>query len=81
LIGVLPFYSISSTRLFPLRDEVAEVPKMVKEKEGKKIEPIYEKLSPGEILLISKDENCVIYAVNKDGELKIRRVCLTEKES
>jgi len=54
---------------------------MVEEKEGKKIEPIYEKLSPGEILLISKDENCVIYAVNKDGELKIRRVCLTEKES
>ena len=52
---------------------------MVKERERKKIEPIYEKLSPGEILLISKDENCVIYAVNKDGELKIRRVCLTEE--
>ena len=47
------------------------------EKEG---EPIYEKLAPGEILLISKEGNCVIYAVNKDGELEIKRACLPEEE-
>lgn len=48
--------------------------------EEKEKEPIYEKLAPGEILLISKEGNCVIYAVNKDGKLEIRKTCLPEEE-
>ena len=48
-------------------------------KEKKKEEPIYEKLAPGEILLISKEENCVIYAVNKDGKLELKKACLLEE--
>ena len=43
--------------------------------DGRRKEPIYEKLAPGEILMISKDEDgCLEVAENRDGELKIRRV-------
>ena len=48
--------------------------------EGKKKEPIYEKLSPGEILIISKDEDgCLEVAENVDGEIRLRRVCPVEE--
>ena len=48
--------------------------------EGKKKEPIYEKLSPGEILIISKDEDgCLEVAENVDGEVRLRRVCPVEE--
>lgn len=49
--------------------------------EGKKKEPIYEKLSPGEILIISKDEDgCLEVAENVDGEIRLRRVCPVEEK-
>ena len=48
--------------------------------EGKKREPIYEKLSPGEVLIISKDEDgCLEVAENVDGEIRLRRVCPVEE--
>ena len=47
------------------------------EKEG---EPIYEKLAPGEILLISKEGHYIIYAVNRNGKLEIKRTRLPEEE-
>ena len=46
----------------------------------KKEEPIYEKLAPGEVLIISKEGNCVIYAVNEGGKVVLRRACLIDKE-
>ena len=50
------------------------------EKEKKK-EPIYEKLAPGEALIISKDDKgCLEVAENKDGKIKIRKVCPIEDE-
>lgn len=36
--------------------------------------PIYEKLSPGEVLIISKDEDSILVAKNKDGDINIERV-------
>ncbi len=51
----------------------------MEEKEKKK-EPIYEKLAPGEILIISKDaDGCLEVAENRDGEVKIRKVCPVEE--
>jgi hypothetical protein len=48
----------------------------------KKEEPIYEKLAPGEALVISKDENgCIEVAENVKGKIKIRKVCLTGEDS
>jgi len=48
--------------------------------QGKKKEPIYEKLAPGEILIISKDEDgCLEVAENVDGEIRLRRVCPVEE--
>jgi hypothetical protein len=42
----------------------------------KKKEPIYEKLAPGEVLIISKDEDgCLEVAENVDGKLSTRKVC------
>lgn len=48
----------------------------------KKKEPIYEKLTPGEVLIISKDEKgCLEVAENVDGKVSIRKVCpIEEKE-
>ncbi len=46
----------------------------------RKEEPIYEKLAPGEALIISKEGNCVIYAVNEGGKIILRRACLFDKE-
>nr|MDO8045766.1 hypothetical protein [Candidatus Baldrarchaeota archaeon] len=48
--------------------------------EEKKKEPIYEKLAPNEILLISKEGHYIIYAVNRNGKLEIKRTRLPEEE-
>lgn len=50
---------------------------MAKEKE--KEEPIYEKLAPGECMIISKKGKCVVYARNKDGKTELEEVCLSSK--
>jgi len=43
--------------------------------------PVYEKLAPGEVLIISKDEEngCLEVAENVDGKVKYRKVCSTEE--
>jgi len=41
-----------------------------------KEEPIYEKLAPKEVLLISKADNYIVYAVNEDGKLAIKKAFL-----
>lgn len=47
----------------------------MKKKDTKK-EPIYEKLAPGEVLIISKDENgCLEIAENENGKVKLKKVC------
>jgi hypothetical protein len=53
---------------------------MVKEKKEKKVEPIYEKLAPGEVLIISKEGNCVTYATNEGGKLILRKACVLPGE-
>lgn len=40
--------------------------------------PIYQKISPGEVLIISKDEDGFLVAENKDGSINIRRVRFSE---
>lgn len=49
--------------------------------ESKKKELIYERLAPGEVFIISKDENgCLEVVENKEGETVLKKVCpLTEK--
>ena len=42
------------------------------------IQPIYEKLAPGEILIISKEGNCLTYAANEKGEVLFKKACLLE---
>jgi len=50
----------------------------MKEKDSKK-EPVYEKLAPGEVLIISKDEDgCLEVAENEKGKVIIRKVCPVE---
>ncbi len=47
----------------------------------KKKEPIYEKLAPGEVLIISKDEDgCLEVAENVKGKVEIKKVCPVEDE-
>ncbi len=42
----------------------------------KKKEPVYEKLAPGEFLIISKDEDgCLEVVENENGKATIRTVC------
>ena len=50
------------------------------EEKKRKEEPIYEKLAPGEVLIISKEENCVIYAANEEGKVVLRKACLLKEE-
>ena len=46
-----------------------------------KREPIYEKLAPGEALIISRDENgCVEVAENINGTITIRKICPPKEE-
>lgn len=53
---------------------------MAEEEKLEKEEPVYEKLAPGETLIISKKGNCVTYATNEDGKVVVKKVCLTEGE-
>jgi hypothetical protein len=47
----------------------------------KKKEPIYEKLAPGEVLIIEKDEEgCLEVAENVKGEIVIKKVCPTPEK-
>ena len=50
--------------------------RMTEEKEVKKEEPIYEKLAPGEVLIISKEENSVTYATNEKGVVVLKKAFL-----
>jgi hypothetical protein len=48
-------------------------------KEKKKV-PVYEKLAPGEVLIVSKDEDgCLEVAENIKGKVRIRKVCSAEE--
>jgi predicted transcriptional regulator len=49
-------------------------------KEIKKAEPIYEKLAPGEVLIITKEENCVTYATNEKGEVLLKKAYLLPED-
>ncbi len=46
---------------------------------GEKEEMIYEKLAPGETLIITKKGNCVTYATNESGKIVIKKACLIEQ--
>lgn len=46
----------------------------------KKIEPIYEKLAPNEVFLISKEKHCITYATNENGKLILRKACVSDDE-
>ncbi|KAF5412424.1 MAG: hypothetical protein C5S38_08365 [Candidatus Methanophagaceae archaeon] len=54
-----------------------KVIEMCKETKAKREEPIYEKLAPGEVLIISKEEDCVTYATNEAGKVVFKRASLT----
>ena len=49
------------------------------EDKEKKKEPIYEKLAPGEVLILSKDEDgCLDIVENENGKVIRKKVCSTE---
>ncbi|MHA1645189.1 MAG: hypothetical protein ACTSV0_09165 [Candidatus Freyarchaeota archaeon] len=52
---------------------------MVNQKKGK-VEPIYEKLAPGEVLIISREGDCLTYVANEGGKVVFKRVCLAEQD-
>ena len=52
---------------------------MVNQKKGK-VEPIYEKLAPGEVLIISREGDCLTYVSNEGGKVVFKRVCLAEED-
>lgn len=54
---------------------------MSEEEKPKKVEPIYEKILPGEILIISKEEKCITYVINENGKPVIGKVCLPEEKT
>jgi hypothetical protein len=41
---------------------------------NKEEEPIYEKLSPNECMIISRDDKGILIACNKDGDIELKRV-------
>jgi len=43
----------------------------------KKEEPIYEKLAPSEVLVISKEDDCITVAVNEGGQVRLKKVCMS----
>lgn len=49
------------------------------EKEKKDI-PIYEKIGKDECLIISRNEDGILVACNKDGEIDIKRVSYPKEE-
>jgi len=54
--------------------------RMTEEKEVKKVEPIYEKLAPDEVLIISKKENCITYATDEKGEVVLKKAYLPPED-
>lgn len=54
--------------------------KKKKAKVVKMVEPIYEKLAPGEVLIINKDENCITYATNEKGKAVMKKACLKDED-
>ncbi len=53
---------------------------MSKAKTKEKEEPIYEKLEPGSCMIISKSGKEFTYACNKNGEIKLKKVKLSEED-
>ena len=53
---------------------------MNNEEKYDQVEPVYEKLAPGEILIISKEGNCLTYAANEQGEVVLKKACLLEDD-
>jgi len=51
---------------------------MNNEEKYNQVEPVYEKLASGEVLIISKEGNCLTYATNENGEVVFKKVCLLE---
>lgn len=37
-------------------------------------EPIYERLSPNECLIISRDNKGILVVCNKDGDIEVKRI-------
>jgi len=42
--------------------------------------PIYEKIAPGECLIISRNKNSILVACNKDGDIEINRISYPTSE-
>jgi hypothetical protein len=53
---------------------------MTEKKKQEKVELIYEKLAPGEILIISKKGNCITYAANEKGKVVFKEACFTKED-
>jgi len=51
---------------------------MIKQKNKK--EPVYEHLGPNECLIISKTDEELLVACNKEGEVHIKRIRIPDKE-
>jgi len=47
----------------------------------KKEEPIYEKLDPNSCMIISKTDDDVLIACNKNGKIELRRVPIPKKRA
>ena len=41
-------------------------------------EPIYEKLAPDEVCLLERAGNTIIYAVNRQGVVELKRACFVD---
>lgn len=48
--------------------------------ERKREEPIYEKLRPNECMIVSKDDDGILVACNKDGYIKLKRIPYPRQE-
>ena len=42
--------------------------------ENRREEPVYEKLTPKECMIISRDAKGLLVACNEDGDIKLKRV-------
>lgn len=42
--------------------------------------PIYEKISPGECLIISRDEKSILVACNNNGTIELNRISYPKSE-
>lgn len=43
-------------------------------KENNEDIPIYEKIAPGECLIVSRDKDSILVVCNKDGKIEIDRI-------